>query len=153
MIRVENILCLTDFSEDSSNALNYAHTLAELFSTRLIVMHVISNPTSPIYGEIRGDYLMMEKNAREKAQQNMEKYDEVLRDYPNHELVTRLGEIVPSVLDTVKNKNVGTVVLGSHGQGHHALRHILLGSTTAKVLQSVSCPVMVVRHPERPKAA
>ena len=153
MVRIENILCLTDFSEDSSNALNYARTLAELFNTKLIIMHVISNPTSSIYGEVKGDYLMMEKNAKEKSLQYMAKYDDLLRDFPNHELVTKVGEIMPLVLDTVKSRNVGAVVLGSHGQGHHALRHILLGSTTEKVLRSVSCPVMVVRHPDRPQAA
>ena len=67
MVQVQNILWLTDFSEDSAHALAYARMLAELCKTKLYLMHVIENPTSSIYGQVDGDYLAMETNAREKA--------------------------------------------------------------------------------------
>jgi nucleotide-binding universal stress UspA family protein len=63
-----------------------------------------------------------------------------------------MGEVVPHVIEIIQAENIGTVVLGSHGQGHHVLRHLLLGSTTEKVLRSVPCPVYVVRHPNRKSA-
>ena len=67
MVQIQNVLWLTDFSQDSAYALAYAHTLAELYKTKLYLMHVIDNPTSSIYGRVEGDYLAMEINAREKA--------------------------------------------------------------------------------------
>jgi hypothetical protein len=68
MVQIQNILWLTDFSQDSAYALAYAQTLAELYKTKLYLMHVIDNPTSSIYGRVEGDYLAMEMNAREKAE-------------------------------------------------------------------------------------
>ena len=151
MLNIENILFTTDFSDDSANALPYARALAEKFNTKLYIVHVIHNPISSIYGQPHGDYLAMEANARIKTREMMGKYDNVLRDFPNHELVIKEGDIVEKILGTIDEKRIGTVVMGTHGGG--ILRHFLIGGTTRKVLSSVSCPVYVIRHPSRPAAA
>ncbi len=150
MVNIENILFTTDFSEDSAHALPYARALAEKFNTKLYIVHVIHNPISSIYGQPHGDYLAMEANARTKTREMMGKYDNVLRDFPNHELVIKEGDIVEKILETIDEKRIGTAVMGAHGGG--ILRHFLIGGTTRKVLTSVSCPVYVIRHPSRPAA-
>ncbi len=150
MVKLTNVLFATDFSEDSAYALPYARDLAEKFGAKLFIVHVINNPISSIYGEPHGDYLAMEANARNKTREMMSKYDTALRDFPNHELIIKEGDVVEKVLDAIKEKNVDIMVVGTHGGG--ALRHILLGSTTRKLLSSVHCPVLAVRHPDRPNA-
>jgi nucleotide-binding universal stress UspA family protein len=150
MVKLTNVLFATDFSEDSAYALPYARDLAEKFGAKLYILHVINNPISSIYGEPHGDYLAMEANARNKTREMMSKYDTVLRDFPNHELIIKEGDVVEKVLDAIKEKNIDVMVVGTHGGG--ALRHILLGSTTRKLLSSVHCPVLAVRHPDRPNA-
>ena len=150
MVKIASVMFTTDFSEDSAYALPYARDLAEKFGAKLFILHVINNPISSIYGEPHGDYLAMEANARNKTREMMSKYDAILRDFPNHELVIKEGDVVEQILDAVKEKSVDTLVLGTHGGG--ALRHFLLGSTTSHLLSSVHCPVLAVRHPDRPAA-
>jgi universal stress protein A len=148
MVQVQNILWLTDFSQDSAHALAYARTLAELYKTKLYLMHVIENPTSSIYGRVDGDYLAMEANAREKARTWLQEYaTKELRDFPNQEILLREGDILPKILEVETEKAIGTVVVGTHGRT--GLAHMLLGSVTEKVIRSVHCPVYVIRHPER----
>jgi len=150
MVKIATVMFTTDFSEDSAYALPYARDLAEKFGAKLYILHVINNPISSIYGEPHGDYLAMEANARNKTREMMSKYDSILRDFPNHELLIKEGDVVEKILDAVKEKSVDTLVLGTHGGG--VLRHFLIGSTTRKLLTSVHCPVLAVRHPDRPAA-
>ena len=114
------------------------------------ILHVINNPISSIYGEPHGDYLAMEANARNKTREMMSKYDSVLRDFPNHELLIKEGDVVEKIIARLKEKSVDALVLGTHGGG--VLRHFLIGSTTRKLLSTVHCPVLAVRHPDRPAA-
>lgn len=150
MAKIENILVATDFSDDAANALNYGQSLAQALGAKLYVLHVITNPTSHIYGEVEGDYLAMEKNAKVKAQTLMGQYSELLKGLPHHEGIVRAGEVVPIVLELIREKKIDTVVVGTHGHG--PLRHLLMGSTCHKILQSIACPVVVVRHPDRAAA-
>jgi nucleotide-binding universal stress UspA family protein len=148
MVEIQNILWLTDFSEDSAHAFDYARTIAQLHETKLYLMHVIENPTSLMYGRVDGDYLAMEVNAREKARAWLEAYvAKELTGLPDREILVREGEILREILDVEKEKAIGTVVMGTHGRT--SLAHLLLGSVTAKVIRSVHCPVYVIRHPER----
>ena len=148
MVQVQNILWLTDFSEDSAHALAYARTLAELCKTKLYLMHVIENPTSSIYGQVDGDYLAMETNAREKARAWL---DDAARESGD---LSRSGRSCfvrekssQEILNVETEKVIGTIVLGTHGRT--GLVHLLVGSVTEKVIRSVHCPVYVVRHPNR----
>ncbi len=110
-------------------------------------MHVIENPTSSIYGEVDGDYLAMEANAREKARGWLDDAAKGLGDLPDTEVVLREGEVVDEILNVEAEKAIGTIVLGTHGRT--GLVHLLVGSVAEKVIRSVHCPVYVVRHPKR----
>jgi universal stress protein A len=147
MVQVENVLWLTDFSEDSLHALTYARSLAELWKTKLYLMHVIENPTSNIYGEVDGDYLAMEANAREKARTWLGDAARGLGGRPDHEILLHEGVVLSEILKVETEKAIGTIVVGSHGRT--GLAHILLGSVTDKVVRSAHCPVYVIRHPTR----
>jgi nucleotide-binding universal stress UspA family protein len=148
MVEVQNVLWLTDFSQDSTYALGYARTLAELYKTKLYLMHVVENPTSRVYGEVEGDYLAMEVNAREKARTWLQECaTKDLRDFPNHEILLREGDVLAKILEVEAEKTIGTIVLGTHGRT--GLTHMLLGSVAEKVIRSVHCPVYIIRHPDR----
>jgi nucleotide-binding universal stress UspA family protein len=104
-----------------------------------------------MYGRVDGDYLAMEVNAREKARAWLEGYvAKDLADLPDREILLREGEILREILDVEKKKDIGTVVVGTHGRT--GLAHLLLGSVAEKVIRSVHCPVYVIRHPQRTAA-
>ena len=50
---IQNVLLITDFSENARHALDYARAMAERFGAKLYLLHVIGDPTNYIYGEAR----------------------------------------------------------------------------------------------------
>ena len=145
MVKLENILFATDFSKSADNVLQYATSLAQLYNTKVYLLHVIRNPTDSIYGVLHGDYPVLIANAKKKVAELMKRYEPELEGI-NHEIVTKEGDPVYEILRTVEEKKIGTVVIGTHGEG--PLEHLLIGGTADKVIRSVSCPVLVIRHPE-----
>jgi nucleotide-binding universal stress UspA family protein len=147
VVKIENVLFATDFSEDSGYALTYARSLTELCNTRLFIVHVIENPLEHLYGVPHGEYPALKANAIKKVHELIHRFDGVLSGFTNFELITKEGEAPLEILRTADEKHAGVIVMGTHGGG--ALRHLLLGSTVDKILSSANVPVMVVRHPSR----
>ena len=54
-----------------------------------------------------------------------------------------IGDIVPTILDEAKKAKADMIVIGSHGKG--ALKSLLVGSVTQKVIALSPLPVLVVR--------
>jgi len=143
MVKIDNVLLITDFSENAKNALDYARAMAERFNSKLHILHVIGDPTSHIYGEPKGDFLAMEKRARIKAREEMDKYRIPLADLPNHELIIKEGGVLDRILETINEKHIDNVVMGSQGGG--VLRNLLTGSIADKVTRGVRCHVWIIR--------
>ena len=143
MVKIDNILLITDFSENARHALGYARAMAERFNAKLHVLHVIGDPTSYIYGEAKGDYLAMEKRARTRAREEMDKYRTLVGDLPNQELIIKEGGILDRILETIEEKRIDNVVMGSQGGG--VLRNLLTGSVADKVTRGVRCHVWIIR--------
>ena len=114
-----------------THALDYARAMAERFNSKLHILHVIGDPTSYIYGEASSNFLAMEKRARIKAGWEMDKYRTLLGDLPNHELIIKEGGVLNRILETIAEKHIDNVVMGSQGGG--VLRNLLTGSIADKV--------------------
>ncbi|HIY70704.1 MAG TPA: universal stress protein [Candidatus Luteimonas excrementigallinarum] len=54
-----------------------------------------------------------------------------------------IGEIADTILNVAKKERVDLIVLGSHGRG--AVKGILLGSVSSKVIAQTEIPVTIVR--------
>ena len=54
-----------------------------------------------------------------------------------------IGEIADTILNVAKKERVDLLVLGSHGRG--AVKGILLGSVSSKVIAQTEIPVTIVR--------
>jgi nucleotide-binding universal stress UspA family protein len=143
MVKIDNVLLITDFSENARHALGYARAMADRFNSKLHVLHVIGDPTSYIYGEARGDFLAMEKRARTRAREEMDKYRTLLGDLPNHELIIKEGGVLNRILETIEEKHIDNVVMGSQGGG--VLRNLLTGSVADKITRGVRCHVWIIR--------
>ena len=55
---------------------------------------------------------------------------------------TAIGDIAPTLLAEAKSVKAGMIVIGSHGKG--ALKSLLVGSVTQKVIALSPIPVLVV---------
>ena len=54
------------------------------------------------------------------------------------------GRPFEKIIETVKEEQVGLVAMGSHGRT--GLAQLLIGSVTERVIGTVGCPVLVVKH-------
>jgi nucleotide-binding universal stress UspA family protein len=141
----KKILCPTDFSEYSYQALDYAKFLAKTFGAKLYVIHVIYEPAefSAFYvPHVSFDKIKSEieagasklidemKEQRLKGEKNVE--TAVLMGYPS-EIIVKFAE----------DNGIDLIVIGS--QGKRGVEKFVFGSTAEKVIRKTSCPVMCIK--------
>jgi len=147
MVQIENVLLLTDFSENAKHALHYARALTERFGAKLHVLHVIGNPASYIYGEANSDFPVMEKRARIKARWEMDKYRAFLGEHSDHDTIIKEGGVLDCILETIAEKHIDNLVIGSEvmeRQGGGLLRSFLSDGITHKITRGVRCHIWVI---------
>lgn len=147
MLRIQNILLATDFSEASERALDYARELAKAFGASLHVMHVLEDLaahawTTEVYvAALPGVHEEMEKQARERLDQLVagDKSAGIAV-----QTILRLGSPFVEIVRYAREAEIDLIVLGTHGRG--AIAHMLLGSVAERVVRKAHCPVLTVRH-------
>ncbi len=142
-MEIKNILFPTDFSEESSYALQYAVDMAKRYGAKLYLLHVVHAiydtswyvPTS--IDEIYND---LEKS----AQKELERYVEDLRGL-NTERKVLTGVPYEVIVKFANDNKIDLIIIGSHGR--KGIDRILFGSTAAQVVRYAPCPVLTVRLP------
>ena len=146
----QQVLFPTDFSELSNAALAYARLIAGTFSAQLHCLHVVDDayqywsamgPESIPVGPPPEDLLELGRTRMEKFR--TEKLGEM-----KQEVVTdvTLGRPFAEIIAYAREHKVDVIVMGTHGRG--AIAHMLLGSTTEKVVRKSPCPVLTIRASE-----
>jgi nucleotide-binding universal stress UspA family protein len=146
-IETQRIVCAVDFRPSSFAALRYALSLAQQGRQRLELVTVIDTPWADevrSLDEARAERATMREALIERVPDNVRQMcvirEEVLRGAPAEALLTYAGDVKADLIV------MGT---GDHGR----LQQLWLGSTTAKVMRSASCPVLVVPAPRPPAFA
>lgn len=147
------ILAPVDFSDHSEAALIQAARFAEMMPAMLIVLHVVHDP-----GEMPGYYSKLIKKKKAIRIQDIaaEAFDEFmdrvceenagcgsLRE-ADRLMVTGLP--VTRILELVEYLDPIMVVMGS--QGRTGLKHLVIGSKAAQIVQLCPVPVTIVKKPE-----
>ena len=147
------ILAPVDFSDHSEAALIQAAAFAEMMPATLIVLHVVHDP-----GEMPGYYSKLIKKKKVTRIQDIaaEAFDEfmdaVTEDNPGLDSLrdaVRLmvtGLPVTRILELVEHLDPIMVVMGS--QGRTGLKHLVIGSKAAQIVQLCPVPVTIVKKPD-----
>ncbi len=142
----KRILVPIDFSEASHKALFYATAFAEECGAEITLLHVVELPAYPELGYAHVP--MKEAEQKKAALETLEVADVELGASARliKSRVARVGNPSQEIIEEARRQNSDLIVISTHGHG--ALRHLLLGSTTEKVVRHASCPVFVVREHE-----
>ncbi|HXH50902.1 MAG TPA: universal stress protein [Terriglobia bacterium] len=147
MLKIERILCPTDFSDFSERAFEYGLSLARHYKAELYLLHVvrpviigypeyaIPDSVNEFYGELR-----------EHAEEQLREFAKVHAEGGVQAMVAvEEGVATESILDFAREHSVDMIVMGTHGR--RGFQRLTLGSVTERVLRKAGCPVLAVRRP------
>lgn len=144
------ILAPVDFSDHSEAALIQAAKFADLMPATLVALHVVHDP-----GEMPGYYSKLIKKKRVTRIQDIaadvfdEFMDRVVDDNPDLHCLREAGRLmvtglpVTRILELVEYLDPIMVVMGS--QGRTGLKHLVIGSKAAQIVQLCPVPVTIVK--------
>ncbi|WP_026967064.1 universal stress protein [Algoriphagus terrigena] len=138
------ILCPTDFSECSLNAIEFATRLGEKLNAHLVLFHVLN----------REDYLKLSP-MDEEGKNQLDFVDEKLENLRNAvldealvnglagcEIAYREGKIVPVTLDYSREMDANLIVAGTEGMNE--LRSQIIGSRASRMVEQSDRDILIV---------
>jgi nucleotide-binding universal stress UspA family protein len=128
MINIKRILCPTDLSPHSGNAVRYALALSRAHRAELTLLHC----SDDIDGEEKLEASVLEQVDRSDTRWRL--------------VVARAGDIGEEIMTRAQMEKVDLIVMRSRRRPHRAA---LLGSTAETVCRSAPCPVLVMHNDER----
>jgi nucleotide-binding universal stress UspA family protein len=140
---MKTILVPTDFSKNAENALHFAIALAKQQKATLILLHAYQMPVA--VSPVPFNLLILEK---EEAKQDATAKLRTLCAQIDHaggvsyEYLLEEGDAVEIISNTVKEKNVDLIVMGSKGAS--GLAGVIFGGVATSVIEKASCPVMAI---------
>lgn len=154
------ILCPTDFSEPSYEAVKMGRDLAQRLSAELYLLHVVSPFTAILASEGAGappgvmmfpesfDISRFEKQQMDVARKKLQG---LIVKKGLKPLVVRpqvvLGNAAEEIVKFAGAKKIGLIVIATHGRsGWH---HLVFGSVAEKVIRLAPCPVLTIRPPRK----
>jgi universal stress protein A len=151
-LKMNQIVCATDFSETSHRAIEYATELTDKFRAELHLLHVVHDPATelPAYGEglVFPGYLEQTTQRLEELEAAAFRHLKPLIDpewASSHRVAFAVEHGVPfvEIIRFAKSVAADLIVLGTHGRT--GLKHMLLGSVAERVVQHAPCAVLTVR--------
>ncbi len=142
-----SILVATDFSDCSGVAFSAAHTLAQRFDARLIVLHVIDHSfLDKLSSHIGKNREEVGKDLRHKAERDMASF---LKQWnpSGQEVDTIIATGIPfqEIAVLARDLVVDLVVMGGYGRkGRGKIEEVFFGSTAEKVVRLLPCPVLCI---------
>ena len=140
IFRLKKILVPVDFSDCSKKALVYASALARQFGAELTLLYIVQ--TYPVVLEM----VPREMTSTETGHQELQKLRLTVEKGINCQTEIRSGTPHVEIVHAAKDLNADLIIISTHG--HSGLTHVVLGSTTERVVRQAPCPVLVVREKE-----
>ena len=168
-IEVKKILYATDLSDSARYAFAYALSLANLFGSKLVMLHVL--PEDPDLDELVSGYVDAGQWQKIKEQHLQEAREaligkrregaiirEVLGEFYRQagkdsaanavdadEILVERGHPVEQIVRVAEEQDIDLIVMGRHGYG--ALKDALMGGVARGVLRHSPKPVLLVKLP------
>lgn len=141
----QKILVPTDFSDLSVEAIRYALSMANMYGSEILLLHVVDD--SPVLAfhtmELTTDVVLEDTSTSAKVQlaSFIKLHD--INVTAGIRLLTRRGNPHEEITRCAEEEGADLIVMATHGRT--GLAHVLLGSVAEKVLQHAHVPVMTVK--------
>jgi nucleotide-binding universal stress UspA family protein len=140
LIRVKNILYLTDFSKPSEAALQYAVMCGRGFDAKVHALHILlPEPSCYATPELTA---MAIQAADHTAQAEMQRVDSQLAGLQHETTIERGIEVWPTVQKAIQDDEADLIVLGTHGRT--GAEKLLLGSVAEEIFRRSPVPVLTI---------
>ncbi|MFQ5647559.1 MAG: universal stress protein [bacterium] len=151
MLNIKKIAIPIDFSEYSQKALIYALSIAEQFKSEVHLLTVLDDR---VYDDRRLAVYTLDELIKDRLKQQDEDLDAMIKEVlmPSQKKiklkkVVKIGIPFSEIIKYAEEELIDLIIQGSHGRT--GIAHLLVGSTTEKVIRKAPCPVLVVRPSER----
>ncbi len=139
-IKLDKILCATDFSDLSNHAVFYGASLAREYKAKLYLCHVIDLSSATMYGEatyaFESQLTHMEDYTHKRMKRIMEKYD------VEWEPLVTIGSAADEITRLAEENQIDLAITATRGRS--GLKRLVLGSVTEHVMRSLPCPLITV---------
>lgn len=141
---MKTILVPTDFSKVSNNAVDYAAEIALLANAKMVLFNTYHIPVMvteasiaviPDLDELERGSMLALKDIEKRLVLSYGKKLQV-------ECVSKCGFASDEISNYANEVNANLIVMGIHGAGYLAQK--IIGSVTTDLMQSSSCPVLVI---------
>jgi nucleotide-binding universal stress UspA family protein len=155
MFPVRKILCPTDFSDCSYEALRLAAEIASQFGAQLYLLHVLPDMPSPLWA----DRLIEERKSFEPG---LSEYEKALRAAAQRKLAEVIAERIPESVEShaavssgdaateiarvAESERAAFIIISTHGM--RGWRQVALCSVAERVVRLSSRPVLTIRAPD-----
>jgi nucleotide-binding universal stress UspA family protein len=147
--KIKNMLVPVDFSDYSKKAVEYGIEIAKAFQAKLHVLFVVTMGDHPEYYNVAWEPFLKENPQFKKdIKQRLIDFTGLPEAEAAYDVVE--GKAHQQIKEYAERHPMDLIVMGRHGTG--ALEHLLMGSTTERVVQISPFPVLTVPgHPPDPK--
>jgi nucleotide-binding universal stress UspA family protein len=139
-LKFKNILYLTDFSEPSEAALPFAAAIARKYGANVHALHVLV-PNPYVYATA-SSLGMVQEAEEESAKAAMQRVESQLAGVSNDAILERGAEVWPTIEQTMKERHIDLIVLGTHGRT--GAQKLLLGSVAEEIFRRSPVPVLTI---------
>lgn len=150
LVKMNNILVPTDFSECAAFALNVAVEIAKKHDATIHLLHVVDVPLTSYdaglntYENIPETMFLMNH-----AKESMDKLiKEAVFNGVNITTTVEFDLTYARISNEAKNKNVDLIVMGSHGAS--GFQEFVVGSNAERVVRFSECPVLTIKDKQTP---
>jgi nucleotide-binding universal stress UspA family protein len=147
MTMIQKILFPVDFSPACSAMASHVKRVAAITSAKVTLLYILEASASPAYGfELVARTVRAVEEDREcVARAKLDSY--LLSEFPANACARLLvaGDAAPVIAKVARDGGFDMIAMPTHAG---VFRRMLLGSTTAKVLNDADCPVFTLEHAE-----
>jgi len=141
---MKKILVPVDFSDITTEVLDYAIHLANEDSSSITVLHVA--PPSPIFPGPDAEPIMMQTYVNEELDREKDELHAITEHIHKQGIeaysVLLQGSIIDTIIDEAKEIKADMIVMGK--ESHGLLYRTLLGTTSEGVIRRARIPVLII---------